>query len=105
LFLNLFYFTNLYPPAKQVLHSVTSEVKVFTVQAGAFIQKVAEGKGMFLFSLFKKDEAKEKEKYQEIKKRSETLSNRDPGLDRNKITIDNEKKQETKPKGGKHDGK
>jgi len=121
LFLNLLYFTDLYPPANRVLHSVTSEIKVFTVQAGAFIQKIAEGKGMFLFSLFKKEEDKNKEKYQGIKKRNESVSNREPGLDQPPVSTDQlnkpdtktdtnpvtkqKSKLETKPKGGNYDGK
>lgn len=53
--LNLFYFTNIYPPANRLLHSSVVDVKSIAVDAGAFIQKVAESKGMYLLSIFKKE--------------------------------------------------
>jgi len=55
LFLNLFYFTNIYPPAKRVLHSVVARIKTFTVETGAFIDEVRASDGAALFSVFKKD--------------------------------------------------
>jgi hypothetical protein len=55
LFLNLFYFTNIYPPAKRVLHSMVARVKTFTVDTGAFIDEVRASDGASLFSVFKKD--------------------------------------------------
>jgi len=54
LFLNLFYFTNIYPPAKRVLHSVVARIKTFTVETGAFIDEVKASDGASLFSVFKK---------------------------------------------------
>ena len=55
LFLNLFYFTNIYPPAKRMLHSVVARIKTFTVETGAFIDEVRASDGASLFSVFKKD--------------------------------------------------
>jgi predicted anti-sigma-YlaC factor YlaD len=55
LFLNLFYFTNIYPPAKRMLHSVVARIKTFTVETGAFIEEVGASDGAALFSMFKKD--------------------------------------------------
>jgi hypothetical protein len=60
LFLNLFYFTNIYPPAKRVLHSVVAQVKTFTVGTGAFIEEVKESDGAALFSFLKKDSNRDK---------------------------------------------
>jgi hypothetical protein len=59
LFLNLFYFTNLYPPANRLLHTAVSKVETFTVQAGAFFEKVKESKDLMIFSIFKSDKDKE----------------------------------------------
>jgi hypothetical protein len=55
LFLNLFYFTNIYPPAKRMLHSMVAGIKTFTVETGAFIDEVRASDGASLFSVFKKD--------------------------------------------------
>jgi hypothetical protein len=55
LFLNLFYFTNIYPPAKRVLHSMVARIKTFTVDTGAFIDEVRASDGASLLSVFKKD--------------------------------------------------
>jgi hypothetical protein len=54
--LNLFYFTNIYPPAKRLLHSVVDQVKTFTVETGAFLDEVSASDGAVLFSVFKKDQ-------------------------------------------------
>lgn len=53
LFLNLFYFTNFYPPANRLLHTVVAKVKTFTVESGAYIERVKESKAFSLFSIFK----------------------------------------------------
>jgi len=56
LFLNLFYFTNLYPPAKRLLHTMMAQIKTFTVETGAFIEEVKESDGAALFSFLKKNQ-------------------------------------------------
>jgi hypothetical protein len=55
LFLNLFYFTNIYPPANRLLHTLVSKVETFAVETGAFFERVKESKGLSIFSLFKSD--------------------------------------------------
>jgi len=57
LLLNLFYFTNIYPPANRTLHNMVSQVKTFTVETIAFFEKVKDSKGMALASLFKPERA------------------------------------------------
>jgi predicted anti-sigma-YlaC factor YlaD len=49
LFLNLFYFTNIYPSANRVLHMAVAEVEKFVVETGAFFEKIKESKNNFLF--------------------------------------------------------
>lgn len=46
LFLNLFYFTNIYPPANKILHSVASELKILAVKTEAIFEKVKESKNV-----------------------------------------------------------
>jgi len=75
LFLNLFYFTNIYPPANLFLNNAASEVKTFAVKAGAFIEKVVESKGMFLFSVMKKDSDGDPESDETNDKSKEKKSN------------------------------
>lgn len=55
LFLNLFYFTNILPPANRALHKAVAEIKTLTVETGAFLEKVTESKDLFIFSIFKGD--------------------------------------------------
>lgn len=49
LFLNLFYFTNIYPSANRVLHLTVAEIQKFVVETGAFFEKIKESKNNFLF--------------------------------------------------------
>jgi predicted anti-sigma-YlaC factor YlaD len=86
LFLNLFYFTNIYPPANKTLHNIVSGIKSFTVETGAFIQKVTESKGMFLFSLLKQEKD----------------SDPDSDLDKDKYNDTEKKKKKANDKGGKN---
>ena len=44
LFLNLFYFTNIYPPANRTLHSLVSEIKTFAVKSEAIYERIKESK-------------------------------------------------------------
>lgn len=50
LFLNLFYFTNILPPANRFLHSIVSEIETIAVKTEALYEKVKESKGVFFFS-------------------------------------------------------
>lgn len=40
LFLNLFYFTNIYPSANKVLHKTVSKIEDFVVEARVFIEQI-----------------------------------------------------------------
>jgi predicted anti-sigma-YlaC factor YlaD len=71
LFLNLFYFTNISPPAKRLLHSVVAQVKTFTVETGAFIDEVKESDGAALLTLLKKDNTAEQKAETTIKEEEE----------------------------------
>lgn len=57
LFLNLFYFTNIYPPANRAMHAVVSRVNAIAVETGAFFEKLKESKNLLFYSLFKKENA------------------------------------------------
>jgi hypothetical protein len=50
LFLNLFYFTNIYPPANRALHSVVAGIETFAVKTEAIYEKVKESKALFFLS-------------------------------------------------------
>jgi len=52
LFLNLFYFTNIFPAANRTLHLMVSEIEKFAVNTEAFIEKMKESKDSFLFGFF-----------------------------------------------------
>lgn len=55
LFLNLFYFTNIFPPANRALHLMVSNIEKFAVETSAFLERVKESKGNILFSFFSGD--------------------------------------------------
>lgn len=40
LFLNLFYFTNIYPSANRVLHRTVSKIETFVIEAKVFIEQI-----------------------------------------------------------------
>ncbi len=53
LFLNLFYFTNIYPSANKTLHMFVSNVEKFAVEAGAVIERVKDTNTNILVSMLK----------------------------------------------------
>ncbi len=53
LFLNLFYFTNVYPSANKTLHIFVSNVEKFAVEAGAVIERVKDTNTNMLVSFLK----------------------------------------------------
>jgi hypothetical protein len=61
LFLNLFYFTNIYPPANRFLHTAVSKIETFTVETGAFFERLKESKNFVVFSFLKGDSDDEDE--------------------------------------------
>jgi len=63
LFLNLFYFTNIFPPANRALHSVVSGIETLAVKTGAVYEKVKESK--ILFFLPSNEEERDRENNRE----------------------------------------
>jgi predicted anti-sigma-YlaC factor YlaD len=92
--LNLFYFTNIYPPAKRLLHSMVAQMKTFTVETGAFIDEVKESDGAALLSLLKKDSRADRLAETNIKQEEEHI------IDLEKHNPEVDKKIESK--GGKN---
>jgi hypothetical protein len=54
LFLNLFYFTNIFPPVNREVHSVVSSIEKFLVKTGSWFEKVKESKELIFFTFFNK---------------------------------------------------
>ncbi|MDQ1353030.1 MAG: zf-HC2 protein [Acidobacteriota bacterium] len=50
LFLNLFYFTNIVPPANRTLHLMVSGIKTLTVKTEGIYEKVKESNKLFFLS-------------------------------------------------------
>jgi hypothetical protein len=67
LFFNLFYFTNIFPPANREVHSFVSSVEKFVVKTGGWFEKIKESKELLFFTFFNKKsvEIKEIDKNQE----------------------------------------
>lgn len=60
LFLNLFYFTNIFPPANREVHAVASSVERFFVKTGGWFEKVKESKELLFFAFFNKKSVESK---------------------------------------------
>jgi len=60
LFLNLFYFTNIFPPGNRTLHSFVSSVEKIVVKSGGWIERIKESKELLFFTLFNKKSAEAK---------------------------------------------
>jgi len=60
LFLNLFYFTNIFPLANRGLHSAVSKVEQLIAKTDGFLEKIKESKDMLLYTFFNKKPAEEK---------------------------------------------
>jgi predicted anti-sigma-YlaC factor YlaD len=54
LFLNLFYFTNIFPAVNREMHAVVGTLETFVVQTGGWFEKIKESKDLFLFTFFNK---------------------------------------------------
>jgi len=54
LFLNLFYFTNIFPSVNREMHSWVSSVEKFVVRSGGWLEKIKESKELFFFTFFSK---------------------------------------------------
>ncbi len=61
LFLNLFYFTNIFPPVNREMHSLVSSVEKLVVKTGGWLEKVKESKDLLFFTFFKKKSIESKE--------------------------------------------
>jgi len=61
LFLNLFYFTNIFPPVNREVHSVVSSIEKFFVKTGGWFEKVRESKELLFFTFFNKKSIGSKE--------------------------------------------
>jgi predicted anti-sigma-YlaC factor YlaD len=61
LFLNLFYFTNIFPQVNREMHAVVGSIETFVVQTGGWFEKIKESKDLLLFTFFNKkaDESKD----------------------------------------------
>lgn len=54
LFLNLFYFTNIFPPANREMHSFVYSVEKLVVRTGGWFEKIKESKELLFFTFFNK---------------------------------------------------
>jgi hypothetical protein len=61
LFLNLFYFTNIFPSANREMHSFVCSIEKFVVKTGGWIEKVKESRDLLFFTFFKKKSIELKE--------------------------------------------
>jgi predicted anti-sigma-YlaC factor YlaD len=61
LFLNLFYFTNIFPSANREMHSVVGSIETFVVQTGGWFEKIKESKDLLLFTFFNKKPSESKD--------------------------------------------
>jgi hypothetical protein len=62
LFLNLFYFTNVFPSVNREMHSLVSSVEKFVVRSGGWFEKIRESKELFFFTFFSKKSIEIKER-------------------------------------------
>lgn len=61
LFLNLFYFTNIFPSVNREMHSVVGSIETFVVQTGGWFEKIKESKDLLLFTFFNKKTSENKD--------------------------------------------
>ncbi|MBN2400647.1 hypothetical protein EH223_09645 [candidate division KSB1 bacterium] len=54
LFLNLFYFTNIFPSVNREMHVVVGSIETFIVRTGGWFERVKESKDLILFTFFNK---------------------------------------------------
>jgi hypothetical protein len=92
LFLNLFYFTNIYPPANRALHSVVSGIETFVVKTGAVYEKVKESKVLFFLPSDEEENDRESD--------SENDRDDEPDINEN---IENSMETKFDNNGGKND--
>ncbi len=61
LFLNLFYFTNIFPPVNREMHAFVSSVEKIVVQTGGWFEKIKESKELLFFTFFNKKSIESKD--------------------------------------------
>jgi predicted anti-sigma-YlaC factor YlaD len=61
LFLNLFYFTNIFPPINREMHSAVGSIQTFVVKTGGWFEKIKESKDLLLFTFFNKKASESKD--------------------------------------------
>jgi hypothetical protein len=61
LFLNLFYFTNIFPPVNREMHSFVYSIEKFVAKTGGWLEKVKESKDLLFFTFFNKKSIEIKE--------------------------------------------
>jgi len=61
LFLNLFYFTNIFPPVHREVHSVVSSIEKIFVKTGGWFEKIKESKELLFFTFFNRKSVEVKE--------------------------------------------
>lgn len=54
LFLNLFYFTNIFPPMNREIHALVSSVEKLAVKTGGWFERIKESKELIFFTFFNK---------------------------------------------------
>lgn len=54
LFLNLFYFTNIFPPVNREMHAFVSSIEKIAVKSGGWFEKIKESKDLLFFTFFNK---------------------------------------------------
>ena len=54
LFLNLFYFTSIFPSVNREMHAVVGSIETFVVKTGGWFEKIKESKDLLLFTFFNK---------------------------------------------------
>jgi len=60
LFLNLSYFTNIFPPLNRTMHSLVGSIETFVVQTGGWFEQIKESKDLLLFTFFNKKSSESK---------------------------------------------
>jgi len=71
LFLNLFYFTNIFPAANKTLHTAVAGIENFVVEAEAFIGRIKESNNVFM--LKKSETISKTEKKKDPKAKIKTI--------------------------------
>jgi hypothetical protein len=77
LFINLFYFSNIYPPANRALHSIVSEIETLAVQTEALFEKIKESKDLLMYT-FLKSKSEDPDELQDDNKKKKGGKNGSP---------------------------